>query len=147
MTCRTWIRSPVRVLVLRLSLALLPLALTACGWLSPYRIDIQQGNVVEASQVTQLRKGLTRDQVRFLLGTPLITDSFHKDRWDYVYWLDRRSTGELTRARATLFFSADGRLDHWTTEVPPGQGVEHKSRVIELSGPVGASAGAAETNK
>ena len=54
-------------------------------WVDPYRIDIRQGNYVDQDMVAQLRPGMTRDQVRFVLGTPLIEDTFRKDRWDYVY--------------------------------------------------------------
>ncbi|RMG27455.1 MAG: outer membrane protein assembly factor BamE, partial [Gammaproteobacteria bacterium] len=51
-----------------------------------YRIDIQQGNVVTQEQIDQLRPGMTREQVRYLLGTPLVQDTFHPERWDYVYY-------------------------------------------------------------
>ncbi len=54
-------------------------------WVDPYRIDIRQGNYVDQNMVEQLRPGMTRDQVRFVLGTPLIEDTFRKERWDYVY--------------------------------------------------------------
>ena len=61
--------------------ALLALLLAACGPLAPYRIDIQQGNYVTQEMVSQLRSGMTKEQVRYLLGTPLMTDIFHADRW------------------------------------------------------------------
>jgi len=90
----------------RTLLLALVLQLSACGWLAPYRMDIQQGNFVSQEMVLQLRRGMTRDQVRFLLGTPLVTDIFHADRWDYVYFLDR--PGEPRRQRRlAVFFEAD----------------------------------------
>ncbi len=52
-----------------------------------YRANISQGNVVEQEDLDQLELGMTRSQVRFLLGTPMIDDPFHKDRWDYVYFV------------------------------------------------------------
>lgn len=87
---------------------LLALQLAGCGWLTPYRIDIQQGNFVSQDMVTQLKHGMTKDQVRFILGTPLLTDIFHADRWDYVYLLDRPGEPPVQR-RLALFF-ADDRL-------------------------------------
>lgn len=127
-------RTQFRFVSLRVLVVLPLLALSACGWLSPYRIDIQQGNVVEARQVSQLRVGLTQEQVRFLLGTPLIADVFHKNRWDYVYRIERRSEGTTENARATLFFGDDGKLARWTAEVPPSPAEARRNQVYELSG-------------
>lgn len=79
------------------------------GFFTPYRIDIQQGNFVSREMVAQLKEGMqrsegvTREQVRFVLGTPLLTDMFHADRWDYVFRL-KKSTGEVIASRVTLFF-------------------------------------------
>jgi outer membrane protein assembly factor BamE len=73
---------------------------------SPYRPDIQQGNFVSKEMLTQLKVGQTRDQVRFLLGTPLLTDIFHADRWDYPFYL-ARGNGELTTSRVTVYFKDD----------------------------------------
>jgi outer membrane protein assembly factor BamE len=74
---------------LRALLAAAPLALGACAppdLVKPYRIEIQQGNYVSQEMVAQLRPGMSKEQVRFVLGTPLVTDIFHADRWDYVYY-------------------------------------------------------------
>jgi len=70
---------------------------------SPYRPDIQQGNFVSQEMLAQLKVGQTRDQVKFILGTPLLTDVFHGDRWDYPFYL-ARGNGELTSARVTVYF-------------------------------------------
>ncbi len=59
-----------------------------------YRMDIQQGNYLEAKTVDQLQVGMTRSQVRYLLGTPMVPDLFDKDRWDYLYYFQR---GRLRR--------------------------------------------------
>ena len=61
------------------------LALTACV----YRIDIQQGNLLDHVDIDQIEVGMTRSQVQFLLGTPMVADSFHRDRWDYAYYFRR----------------------------------------------------------
>jgi len=81
------------------------------GFLSPYRADIQQGNFVSREMVAQLKPGMTPDQVRFVLGTPLLTDIFHADRWDYPFRL-QKGNGEITSSRVTVFFK-DNRLDHF----------------------------------
>ena len=73
---------------------------------SPYRPDIQQGNFVSQEMLNQLKAGQTRDQVRFLLGSPLLLDAFHADRWDYPFYL-ARANGELTTSRVTVFFKDD----------------------------------------
>jgi outer membrane protein assembly factor BamE len=78
---------------------------------SPYRPDIQQGNFVSQEMLTQLKVGQTREQVRFLLGTPLLTDMFHADRWDYPFYL-ARGNGELTTSRVTVYFK-DGVVERF----------------------------------
>ncbi|MDB5764700.1 MAG: hypothetical protein JWQ21_3695 [Herminiimonas sp.] len=78
------------------------------GFLSPYRSDIQQGNFVSQEMVSQLKEGMTPDQVRFVLGTPLLIDLFHESRWDYVFRL-QKGNGEVTSSRVTVFFK-DNRV-------------------------------------
>ncbi|MFC7299080.1 outer membrane protein assembly factor BamE [Herminiimonas aquatilis] len=73
------------------------------GIFRPYRPDIQQGNFVSQEMVAQLKPGMTQDQVVFLLGTPLLTDVFHADRWDYAFRL-QKGNGEITTSRVTVFF-------------------------------------------
>jgi len=79
------------------------------GKLSPYRIDVQQGNFVTREMVNQLREGMqrpegvTREQVRFVMGTPLLTDLFHNDRWDYLFRLQKRN-GEVVTSHVSVFF-------------------------------------------
>jgi outer membrane protein assembly factor BamE len=78
------------------------------GIFSPYRIDIQQGNFVSQEMVAQLKEGMTPDQVRFVLGAPLLNDIFHADRWDYPFRLEK-GNGEVTTSRVSVFFK-DNRL-------------------------------------
>jgi outer membrane protein assembly factor BamE len=73
---------------------------------SPYRPDIQQGNFISKEMMAQIQVGQTRDQVKFILGTPLLTDIFHADRWDYPFYL-ARGNGELTSAKVVIFFKDD----------------------------------------
>jgi outer membrane protein assembly factor BamE len=75
---------------------------------TPYRPEIQQGNFVSQEMVSQLKPGMSKEQVRFVLGTPLLTDIFHADRWDYVYWRESPS-GQREQRRLAVHFE-DGRL-------------------------------------
>lgn len=97
-----------------LGVALLSLALGGCSWvprpINEYKIDVQQGNVLTQDMVSQLKPGLTKDQVRFLLGTPVLMDMFHANRWDYVYRLKKGSTGEVEMRKFSTFFDASDRL-------------------------------------
>ena len=93
------------------------------GWaptfLGPYRPDVHQGNIITQEMVDQLRQGMTREQVRFMLGTPLLTDEFHKDRWDYPYYLNPR-TGPVQSRRLTVFFK-DNRLERFFSDEMPSE--------------------------
>lgn len=73
------------------------------GIFSPYRPDIQQGNFVSQEMVAQLKIGMTPDQVVFLLGTPLLNDIFHGQRWDYPFRM-QKGNGEITTSRVTVYF-------------------------------------------
>ncbi|HEY8049241.1 MAG TPA: outer membrane protein assembly factor BamE [Ramlibacter sp.] len=85
--------------------------------ISPYKVEIVQGNFVSKEQVTALRKGMSRIQVRDILGTPLVTDAFHKDRWDYVFTIRREGVHSQER-RLAVYFSGD-TLDHWEGDEMP----------------------------
>lgn len=108
-----------------LGLAALTATLGACtasyvpSILQPYRPDVQQGNIVTKDMVEQLRPGMTRDQVRFLLGTPMLTDVFHQDRWDYTYYLRRKSADPQIRKLSIIF--ADGKLDRFNSDAMPAE--------------------------
>ena len=73
------------------------------GLLEPYRISIPQGNYVTKEMLDQVKPGITPDQVRFALGTPLVRDLFHPNRWDYVFRFQRAS-GRADQRHATVFF-------------------------------------------
>ncbi len=75
-----------------------------------YRIDIAQGNIITQKQVDQLRPGLNKRQVTFILGTPLVRDTFNQNRWDYVYGF-QHGGGERVQERLTVYFK-DDKLDH-----------------------------------
>jgi len=71
-----------------------------------HRIDIQQGNVVTQEKVNQLETGMNRNQAQFVMGSPMVVDVFHEDRWDYIYYL-KPGYGDPTEERVTLFFEDD----------------------------------------
>ncbi len=81
------------------------------GILPIYRADIQQGNFVSKEMVAQLREGMTPEQVRFVLGTPLINDAFHAGRWDYPFRI-KDGNGKVTSSLVSVFFK-DGRVSHF----------------------------------
>ena len=82
------------------------------GIVTPYRMDLVQGNFVAKEQVEVVKPGMTRGQVREILGTPLLTSVFHADRWDYVFTFKRQGTAPQQR-KVTAFFKGDAleRLD------------------------------------
>jgi len=86
-----------------LACALFALGTSACV----YRIDIQQGNLLEEDAVDQAAVGMTKSQILFLLGTPMVTDSFHEDRWDYTYYLRRGRSREINRRWLIVYFDGD----------------------------------------
>jgi outer membrane protein assembly factor BamE len=72
-----------------------------------YRINIQQGNFLNQSAVDTVKEGMTRSQVRYLLGTPMVADSFNKERWDYIYYLKKGRTRHVDSRRVTVYFEGD----------------------------------------
>lgn len=93
------------------------------GIFSPYRPDIQQGNFISSEMMNQLKEGMkrkegmTREQVRFVLGTPLLADPFHGDRWDYAFRM-QKGNGEVISTRVAVFFKGN-QLDHFDGSVLP----------------------------
>lgn len=95
-------------------------SLTACGMVGfpgVYRINIEQGNIINQELVDQLRPGMSRRQVRFILGTPLVEDPFNTDRWDYIYVV-RNGLDILDEALLTVHFEGDA-YTHFTGSFDP----------------------------
>ena len=108
-TCADGEDSPKMKPVLRAALLIVAVLTGACSFpqfVSPYKLDIPQGNGITADQIEKLKVGMTRAQVRFVLGTPLLTDPFHADRWDYVY-SDARAGVLKDRKVFTVHFEGD----------------------------------------
>jgi outer membrane protein assembly factor BamE len=92
--------------------------------LSAHKIDIQQGNYVTQDMVAKLKPGMSRSQVRFALGTPLVADPFHPDRWDYVYVLHKK--GRLVEQRRIVVVFQDDKLLRIDGDVVPARGADTK---------------------
>ncbi len=103
----------------------LALMLAGCSWLptwvpnpSVYKLDVNQGNYITQDQVDRLKVGQTRQQVRAALGTPMLTDAFHANRWDYPYEFNRQGR-TLERRQFTVYF-VDDKVARWEgDEMPP----------------------------
>lgn len=95
-------RDAVRLLVL-----VIPFFLSAC-FLVPHKVDVQQGNFVDQEMMSKLQLDMTRSQVLFVLGTPLVTDVFHPERWDYVYLTGK--AGNVDRRRGITVVFSQNRL-------------------------------------
>lgn len=106
---------------------------------TPYRIEIQQGNFVSQDMLSKLKKGMSRDQVRFVLGTPLLADMFHADRWDYVFYREFPNKTREER-RVSVFFEND-RLARVAGDVVP------ETEAVSRSAPTGAATTDAASNK
>lgn len=90
------------------------------GVITPYRVEIVQGNVVTREQVAALKPGMSREEVRDILGSPLITDAFHADRWDYVFTIKRQGTAPQSR-RVLVRFDGNAMKSVEASEDLPGE--------------------------
>jgi len=110
-----------KLLIIITCFASLQLVSCASRWHIVHVIDIQQGNVVTQNMVNQLKIGMNRSQVQFIMGTPLVIDTFHQQRWDYIYYF-KPGYGKATEQRITLLFNNDS-LASISGEVHPEAGV------------------------
>jgi outer membrane protein assembly factor BamE len=98
---------------------------------SPYRPDIQQGNFVSKEMLAQLKPGMTRDQVRFVMGSPLLNDIFHENRWDYPFRY-ARGNGELTTSSVVVYFDKDGKVERFEGGELPTE----REYIARIAGPI-----------
>ncbi|CAN6134569.1 Outer membrane protein assembly factor BamE [Methylophilaceae bacterium] len=120
----------------RYPILLLALMCASCGTalpsIKPYKLDVQQGNVVTSKMLLQLRPGMTQSQVRFIMGTPLIQDSFHGKRWDYVYLM--RENGKITEQRRVILDFESDLLKTVRGDVIPSAAASQSNEVADNSG-------------
>ena len=127
----------------RIPIILILLFISACArhsdgtWKAPlvYRIDIQQGNVIDQEMINKLQPGMDKKQVKFIMGTPMISDPFHNDRWDYVYSMEP-GKGERQQRRITLYFK-DEKLAYVDGDIKvnafPSREIDNdKDRVVDV---------------
>jgi outer membrane protein assembly factor BamE (lipoprotein component of BamABCDE complex) len=108
------------MLLLRTLLVAAVVAVAGCAWVPTwgvYKIDVNQGNFVTQDVVEKLRVGQTKSQVRLLLGTPLVADAFHANRWDYVYRFE--SAGRLRDDHRLTVEFQDDKVTRWSNDELP----------------------------
>jgi len=113
-------KSMAKSVVLSAALVAAAVALPGCV----YRMTIQQGNFLEERAITQLQVGMTRSQVRYLLGTPMVPDAFDKDRWDYLYYLKKGRLHKPDQRHLIVYFQDDkvSRFDNQDARpMPPAE--------------------------
>ena len=95
----------MRILLISLAIA----CLSACGFVGfpgVYKIDVEQGNIITQEMADQLKPGMSRRQVRFIMVTPLVEDTFNQQRWDYAY-VKRNGFNVISESRLTVIFEGD----------------------------------------
>jgi len=114
--------------------------LSSCSWAPDlsylglprvHKIDVPQGNFIEQDQINQLRPGMNQQQVRFIMGTPMLDDSFNKNRWDYIYRF-KPGYGDTIVKQATIYFNDDGKLNNIQGTFRPGDKAENTHNSTEI---------------
>ena len=123
----------MRIVLIVLTIA----SLSACGFVGfpgVYKINVEQGNIVTPEMAAQLKPGMTRRQVKFILGTPLVEDTFNKDRWDYLY-SKRNGKKVLSESRLTVNFDGDLLVNVTGDLAPSDWGAEVSAAPAPTSAP------------
>lgn len=123
---------------MRITLIMVAVLLASCGGVSrlpsftPHKMEINQGNLITPEMRRKLKLGMSRSQVRALLGTPLIADAFHPNRWDYAYRLEQNNK-LVNQQRMTLYFEGDSlaRIDDSTMPALPPVPPEEPAVAVE----------------
>src|SRR5688572_9684814 len=96
-----------------------------------YRMSISQGNYLVTDSVSQLKEGMTRSQVRFLLDTPMVPDAFNDDRWDYYYFYETRQFKNPMKLRLTVFFEDEKVARYENVGVPTKTDLDQIERQLK----------------
>ena len=120
----------MRMLLVALAITCIT-ACSAVGFPGVYRIDVEQGNIVTREMVDQLQPGMSKRQVRFILGTPLVEDSFNRDRWDYLY-NKRNGLEVLAEESVTVHFEGDKLSSVTGDYVPSAFGGESNTAMDDV---------------
>ena len=87
----------------------------SCTSLSPYKVPVLQGNIIDEDDISKLKEGLTKEQIQFIFGTAIIKDPFHSSRWDYYYSI-QIGDNLIENKKLTIFFNADSTVESWISE-------------------------------
>ena len=87
----------------------------SCTSLSPYKVPILQGNIIDEDDISKIKEGLTKEQIQFIFGTAIIKDPFHSSRWDYYYSI-QIGDNLIENKKLTIFFNADSLVESWISE-------------------------------
>ena len=124
--------------------------LAGCARLQPYTLDLQQGNALAPDVVARLKPGMSRQQVNYALGTPILKDSFHADRWDYPYYVRRK--GEIVDRKHLVAIFQDDRLVALEGDLAPpdfktraSQASETAPAAAKTATPAAAAGGTTDT--
>lgn len=132
-----------KILISTLLVSLIPLLSACSDWSLPevpsavpdlvHKITIQQGNIVNQAMINKLRPGMGKRQVRFIMGSPMINDTFHQNRWDYLYRIHRSTHAPTEKTRVTLFFEQD-KLARVEGDMRPleDESIKKKTEVVEV---------------
>jgi len=127
----------MRIFLNTILLALLSAGIMAC---SVYKIDVQQGNTLDPEQVEQLKLGMSTRQVLFVLGSPMLRDPFHPNRWDYPFSI-KPGGKKMFKQHLTLFFEDDKLVRIDNKLLPPDQVPRRQDRVTGVQAPAAAGGG------
>lgn len=94
-----------------------------------YKVDVQQGNVIEQDMLDRLKPGMNKEQVRYIMGTPVLIDPFHNNRWEYVYSY-QKGGGIREQRHITLHFEED-KLNRVTGDIIPAAGTRDPNEIVE----------------
>ena len=91
------------------------LFLVSCSSISPYKVPILQGNIIDEEDISKLEGGLTKEQIQFIFGTAIIKDPFHSSRWDYYYSI-QIGDNLIENKKLTIFFNENNQVESWINE-------------------------------
>ena len=91
------------------------LVFVSCSSISPYKVPILQGNIIDEDDVGKLEEGLTKEQIQFIFGTAIIKDPFHSTRWDYYYSI-QIGDNLIENKKLTIFFNENNQVESWINE-------------------------------
>jgi outer membrane protein assembly factor BamE len=115
--------------------SVLPFFSAGCSSLSPYKMEIRQGNYITPEMRQKIKVGMSRQQVTSVLGSPLVTDVFHANRWDYIYRFEEKSR-LVEQQRLTIYFAGE-----FVTRIDDGQAADNPTAASQTNESKAAGSG------